>query len=298
MRTLTSNSFLPGPRGKQRGTSLVELLVGITIGLMTIAVAAGALMISRGVSGTVTDASQIQQQASYIFRVIGQQLRQSGSMRLDLAANKGPTEPIDAADVVVFTPDSALHSSTATTPSISGIDSPSASEYKLSVAYQNYAEPSFTSASDVSFFRDCLANAPALPAAPLEQNIIQSQFTLKSNEFHCAGTGVGSQPIARNVADFQVSYLRQTDTSTGAPKIQAVNATAVGTAWNTVYGADVCLVLYGDEPIDIPAGATYTGCDGTLVNMSSTGTLPANRKNRLHLTFRTTYQLRSQGLSG
>ena len=282
----------------QHGATLVELLVGITIGLMTIAVAAGALMISRGVSGTVTDASQIQQQASYIFRIIGQQLRQAGSMRLDLAANKGPADPIDAADVVAFTPDISLHSLTASTPPISGKDSPAASEYKLSVAYQNYAEPSFTSASSVSFFRDCLANAPNLPVAPLEQNIIQSQFVVEGEEFRCNGTGVGSQALARNIADFQVNYLRQTDSSTGTPKIQTVNATTIGTAWNTVYGADVCIVLYGDERIDMPAGSSYTGCDGTAVNMSSTGTLPANRKNRLHMTFRTTYQLRSQGLTG
>lgn len=282
----------------QHGATLIELLVGITIGLMTIAVAASALMMSRGVSGTVSDASQIQQQASYIFRIIGQQLRQAGSMRLDLAANKGPADPIDAADVVAFTPDTSLHSPTASTPPISGKDSPSASEYKLSVAYQNYAEPSFTAASDVSFFRDCLANAPTLPTPPLEQNIIQSQFKIDAGEFRCAGTGVGSQALARNIADFQVNYLTQTDSSTGAPKIQTVNAAAIGAAWNTVYGADVCIVLYGDEPIDMPAGSSYTGCDGTSINMSNTGTLPANRKNRLHMTFRTTYQLRSQGLTG
>ncbi|KRD48460.1 hypothetical protein ASE52_14015 [Acidovorax sp. Root275] len=286
------------PTNSQRGATLVELLVGITIGLMTIAVAAGALMISRGVSGTVSDASQIQQQASYIFRIIGQQLRQAGSMRLDLAANKGPADPIDAADVVAFTPDETLHSVTASTPPISGKDSPTGSEYKLSVAYQNYAEPSFTSASNVSFFRDCLANAPTLPVAPLEQNVIQSQFVVQSNEFRCAGTGIGSQALARNVADLQVNYLRQTDSNTGIPKIQTVNAAAIGAAWNTVYGADICVVLYGDEPIDMPAGSSYTGCDGAAVNMSGTGSLPTNRKNRLHLTFRTTYQLRSQGLTG
>ncbi|MCO4245822.1 hypothetical protein NFX52_30710, partial [Acidovorax facilis] len=85
----------------------------------------------------------------------------------------------------------------ASTPPISGKDSPTASEYKLSVAYQNYAEPSFTSASNVSFFRDRLSNAPNLPVAPLEQNILQSQFILQGEEFRCAGTGIGSQALAR-----------------------------------------------------------------------------------------------------
>ena len=295
----------PISKKRQTGATLIELMVGITIGLMTIAVATGALMISRSVSGTVTDASQIQQQASYAFRVIGQQLRQAGSMRLDLAANKGPADPIDPSDIVAFTPDDAIHSATATTPAVSGKDAPSASEFKLSIAYQNYAEPSFTSASDVSFFRDCLGSGPALPAFPLEQNVIQSEFILQANELRCAGTGLASQPIIRNVADFQVNYLRQSDGKTGSPKIQTMNAATVAANWNMVYGVEVCIVLYGDEVIDIPPPTiamptlgTYLGCDGTAVNMSSTGTLPANRKNRLHMVFRTIYQLRSQGLTG
>jgi type IV pilus assembly protein PilW len=295
----TMNKKYSPPRKKtQRGATLIELMVGITIGLMTIAVATGALMVSRGVSGTITDASQIQQQASYAFRVIGQQLRQAGSMRLDLAANKGPADPIDPADVVVFTPDENIHAATATTPAVSGKDSPSASEYKLSIVYQNYAESSFTSASDVSFFRDCLGNGPALPVFPLEQNIIQSQFVLQSNELRCLGAGVGAQPLIRNIADFQVSYLRQSDGNTGAPKIQTMNATTVGANWNTVYGVEVCIVLFGDEVIDMPVGSTYRGCDGNTINMSSSGTLPTSRKNRLHMAFRTIYQLRSQGLTG
>ncbi|MFO1265272.1 MAG: prepilin-type N-terminal cleavage/methylation domain-containing protein, partial [Rhodoferax sp.] len=35
----------------QRGVTLIELMVGIAIGLLVIAVAMGALMVSRGVSG-------------------------------------------------------------------------------------------------------------------------------------------------------------------------------------------------------------------------------------------------------
>ena len=288
----------PISKKRQTGATLIELMVGITIGLMTIAVATGALMISRSVSGTVTDASQIQQQASYAFRVIGQQLRQAGSMRLNLAANKGPAEPIDPTDIVAFTPDVAIHSATASTPAVSGKDAPSASEFKLSVAYQNYAEPSFTSASDISFFRDCLGTGTP-------PNIIQSQFTLNNNQLQCKGEAPTPQSIIRNVADFQVSYLRQSDGSTGSPKIQTMNAATVAANWNMVYGVEVCIVLYGDEVIDIPPPTiamptlgTYLGCDGTAVNMSSTGTLPANRKNRLHMVFRTIYQLRSQGLTG
>ncbi|MBS0291029.1 MAG: prepilin-type N-terminal cleavage/methylation domain-containing protein, partial [Proteobacteria bacterium] len=67
----------------QRGVSLIELMVGVAIGLLVVAVAMGALMVSRGISGTVSDASSIQQQAAYAMRVVGLQMRQAGSLYLN-----------------------------------------------------------------------------------------------------------------------------------------------------------------------------------------------------------------------
>ena len=250
--------------------------MGITIGLMTIAVAVGALMVSRGVSGTVSDASQIQQQAAYAFRVIGQQLRQAGSIRLDLASNKDDTQPIDPADVVAF--ETTFDTVTQT---VSGLDSPTASQYKLSVGYQNYAEPSFTSASAVSLFRDCLGAQPSA-------TIIQSQFTLAGNELRCAGADNVPQPIIRNVNAFTVNYLIQTNALTGLPQIQSVNAATAQTDWSRVFGVEVCLDLMSDERVDVPAGSTYVDCNGNAAGFGS----------RLHMVFRNVFQVRSQGLAG
>jgi len=281
-----SHNTPPRERLRQTGVTLIELMVGIAIGLLTIAVAMGALMISRGVSGTVSDASQIQQQASYAFRVIGQQLRQAASIRLNLAVQKAPGAPIEASDVVAFAPDPSI------TP-VSGKDSPATGEYALSVAYQNYAEPSFTSAADVSLFRDCLGSNPSA-------TVVISQFVLKNQELRCAGSNNNPQSVLRNVAEFQVRYLAQTGGNSGQPSLQYVDAAGAGADWTGVFGVEVCLVLFGDESVSLPDGSTYSGCDTDAgpVNMSNTGTLPSNRKNRLHMPFRNVYQLRSQGLAG
>nr|WP_257645792.1 hypothetical protein [Ottowia beijingensis] len=67
--------------------TLIELMVGIALGLMVVAVATVALMSSRSVSGTISDASTMQQQASYAFSVIGRQVRQAGSVELNLNPN-------------------------------------------------------------------------------------------------------------------------------------------------------------------------------------------------------------------
>ena len=305
-------------RQRQHGVTLIELMVGITIGLLTIAVAMGALMVSRGVSGTVTDASQMQQQAAYAFRVLGQQLRQAGSMQLDLAVNKGAGEAIFAEDMVAFTPNPKIYSANFNVapeiPAVLGNDNPAKNEYKLSLAYQNYQEENFPAGVNLSFFRDCLgAGGNPTKANPAIPPIIQSQFVLDNveKELHCAGSIGSQQPIIKNVADFQVRYLIQSsDTATaGLPTIQYVNAAGVpdyaGISgpkdWGTVFGVEVCLVLYGDERVDMLGNSTYTGCDvdvdGKRIDVNM-GNLPADRKNRLHMAFRSVYQLRSQGRTG
>ncbi|MCO5103624.1 MAG: PilW family protein [Burkholderiaceae bacterium] len=291
--------------------TLVELMVGIAVGLLVIAVATGALMVSRGVSGTVTDASQLQQQASYAFRILGQQIRQAGSMQLNLAANKSPGDPILIEDFVAFSPNTEIYSALPetvppNTPAVSGKDAPAAGEYRLSLAFQNYEEPSFPGGATVSFFRDCLGAQPS-------STIIQSQFVLDTvlGELRCAGSNNVPQSLIRNVADFQVRYLIQNRAAaqSGLPTIQYVSAAGVppipaggATDWSTVFGVEVCLVLYGDEPIDMPAGSDYTGCvdaDGNgLFDKVVMTSLAGARRNRLHMAFRSVFQLRSQGLAG
>lgn len=279
---------------RQHGFTLVELLVGITIGLLTIAVALGAIVASRGVSGTVSDASQLQQQAAYAFRVMSKQLRQAGSLRLNLAPQKPDAGAvIDAVEPVAFETKATGSDSTTFDPfvdTLSGIDTPTGSQYKLTVGYRNYTET--VTSGTASLLRDCLGGQTA-------DTLIQSRFVLNTttNELQCAGLGA-AQPIIQNVANFQVRYMVQTDPAPfGNPQIQYRTATQVGAGnWASVFGVEVCLVVYGTEMIDMPAGSTYRDCDGTTdVDMT---TLASPRTRRMHMTFRNVYMLRSQGLAG
>lgn len=286
----------------QRGVTLIELMVGITIGLLTVAVAMGALMVSRGVSGTVSDASLIQQQGSYAMRVIGLQLRQAGSLRLNLDPGTSTTESsyliASAFEADYKDPDSSSFS--VKNDTIKGKSAPGTDEYALSVGYRNYVEPVFISASATSLHRNCLGQNN-------NNSLILSAFQLYTpasdparRELRCAGpastasTPTGPQAIINNVANFQVRYLLQDNTVRGDSTIKSVDASGV-TNWAQVQAVEVCLVLYGNESIDMPAGSAYTDCDGTAVNMT---TLTGTRNKRLHIAFRNTFQLRSQGLIG
>ena len=275
---------------QQRGISLIELLIGIAIGLMTLAVAMGALMASRSVTGTVADASQLQQQASHVFRIFGQQLRQAGSLRLNLATQKtDDATDFGANDLVAF--ESSATGFDSQTDVLSGIDSPDQNAYKLTTGYRNYKEPVYPDNTLESLQRDCLGQQDST-----NPNRIQSRFVLTDTNLMCAGSGT-PQPIASNVANFQVRYLLQTfPSSKGSPQLRYVSATEVGNNWSNVYAVEICIVLFGTEIL--PEGGSYADCpaaNGTSAN-TPTNSLASPRTNRLHKAFRNVFQLRSQGL--
>ncbi len=285
----------------QRGVTLIELMVGIAIGLLVVAVAMGALMVSRGVTGTVSDASGIQQQGAYAMRLFGQQLRQAGSLRL----NRNPGTVVAAE--LYLAPVAFETKATSATPLYSldatkseQIISGTAAPVTVVVGYRRYTEPTFISATDVSPSRNCLGG----PADSSNHERLESTFWVSSkNELRCAGnpnpalasppTDTDGQPVLQNVANFQVRYLVQNNTA-GNPTLSQVDASGV-TNWAQVQAVEVCLVLYGAEAMDLPAGSNYTDCDGTAVDMS---TLTGVRARRMHVPFRNVFQLRSQGLIG
>ncbi len=280
-------TLAPRPRS-QRGVTLIELMVGLVIGLLVVAAAMGTMMVSRGISGTVSDASNIHQQAAYAMRTIGLQLRQAGSLRLDLNPT-GATEDLASAavDFEIQSGDFDYSKNI-----ISGIDAPTGAEFKFTTGYRNYKEALHGKTDDESQVRDCLGQEPS-------DTLIENNFVLKTatNELHCGGFQTTAQPVVEKVANFQVRYLVQ-ENPAGDPQIKYATASAVGAKWGSVQAVEVCLVLYGNEPIDMPTdgSSTYTDCDGTTkVDMTK---LTGERARRMHLTFRNVFQLRSQGLIG
>ena len=283
---------------RQSGVTLIELMVGLAIGLLVVAVAMGALMVSRGISGTVSDASGIQQQGAYILRVVSQQLRQTGSLYLN-------PDPAGGTSTDVLSPVAFEIKADAVGSGNSFVQEESLSGAGTSVttAFRRYQDNVFLAenATSTTIGTDFLArNCVGAPGNSSTDQRVESIFTFDStkNELQCGGNGTAAQPIAQNVAQFQVTYMMQTTDAAGNTTVQYVKgsdmpAAATDPTWRRVQGVQVCLVLYGSEPVDMPAGSSYTDCAGTSVNMT---TLTGERKNRMHLLFRNSYQLRSQGL--
>lgn len=287
---------------RQRGVTLIELMVGLSIGLMVVAVAMGTLMVSRGISGSVSDASGIQQQGAYILRVIGQQLRQAGSLYLNPDPVGGAST--DVLSVVAF----EIKADPITVDDKTGNgfkqeDTLAGTSNTLTTGFRRYQDNVFFSDNATSSVigTDYLArNCVGAPGKDSTDQRIESIFTFASakNELQCGGNGATAQAIAQNVAQFQVTYMVQQVPDAAGTKVQYTKGSdmptaATDSAWRRVQGVQICLVLYGSESIDMPAGSSYTDCEGTSVDMT---TLTGTRKNRMHLLFRNTFQLRSQGL--
>ncbi|PVY89776.1 type IV pilus assembly protein PilW [Acidovorax sp. 99] len=287
----------PDSTRRQRGVTLIELMVGIAVGLMVVAVALGALMASRGISGTVSEATSLQQQASYAFRVIGQQIRQAGSLELNLKPSIAPvaSDAVAAMTAVAFDPPDP----TGVRPPFSRASSTLVADTtpSFTVGYQNYIEtvtppaPASTPVSS-SLLRDCLGQNPALAASgslgatPVLSSKFQRNTT--TNELVCVGTGGTSQPIIGNLTDMQLRYIQQAPNTTNLQYLAAssviANAASATATWSNVYAVEVCLELTGTEPAPT-AGATYTNCSGTATSYG----------DRLKMVFRNIYQIRSQG---
>ena len=258
----------------QAGLTLIELMIGLAVGLLVVAVATVSLLGSRSVTGAVSDISGIQQQAAYVMRTFGTQLRQAGSLYLDLGLDADGKGEITSATAFQLRGNSeqAITEDSEETPT------------KYIVQYTGYEEPTFANAGPIS--RNCLGAPGSIPAGTTTS--IESIFTLNGTDLRC-----NDQPIAQNVAAFQVRYLLQ-GTDQDDPTMLYTGRAGVGENWNRVQGVEVCLVLFGTERIDVPAGgASYTGCDGNDVDIT---TLEGDRTNRMHYVFRNVFQLRSQGL--
>ena len=269
------NSYISSSiQDKERGVTLIELLVGLTIGLLTISVGLGAIMVSRGVTTTVSDTTTLQQQASYAFRVIGQQLRQAGGRPLNAAADPR------AAATFVQPPGVSLSFS----QPIAGLDTPTASQFIISLRYVNASEsiyPSPPSSTPIEGYltRDCLGSNSGIASVPIVLNELRKNGT----DLECSNSTGNVQPIISNLVDLRIRYLQQQlNTADKQPQFRYASAANLGPDWHEVYGIEVCLELEGEQIIDT-VGASYTKCDGTT----------ATRGNKLRMVFKNIFHIRN-----
>lgn len=283
MQASSSLRAIPAAAHAQRGVSLIEVLVGLTIGLLVLGIAIGAIMVSRQLASTTSEATRLQQQASYALRVIGDQVRQAGALELNLAFNQEASTSdlltIDPADPVAF-----LTSFDRKTQMLKSSD-----ERPLQVGYASYKEKLTSSGkSTASQLRDCFGSASDDAIVGSSFFLVKDPADAPTGELRCKGSSAtdGTQALIKDVADFQIGWLRQ-QVLVGVPSIDRVNAATAGSDWRKIYAVEVCIEMAGSEQIDT-GNSTYRPCSWKA------GDKETARGNRMRLVLRNTFQLRTQ----
>jgi type IV pilus assembly protein PilW len=227
----------------QRGASLLELMVGLVIGLLVVLAATGSLVYTHVSSTTMVDATKLQQKADTAFRMIGFQALQAGAMEL--------TPTVDPNTVVFSTAYTGFDPAATGLPgsivSVNGDNDTGVNRDILRLSYQNNAN-----------VRDCLGQSAANTVVSVDNTFT---FDAAKSELSCQGSAAGAQPLIDGVEDFQVTYGVRSVSPTGVMTFQYFTAATI-TDWTNVQTVSVCLQLRGDtqgnpQPATAPA---IVGC--------------------------------------
>jgi type IV pilus assembly protein PilW len=255
------------PAKRQLGASILELMVGIAIGLLVVVAAIGSLVYTRVASTTMVDSTRLQQKADAAFRLINFQTLQAGSLEFT---------PTSDPATVVFSTDYTGYDPTVTTlptniVSVHGVNGDGTTTRDvLRISYQDNS----TATTPVTS-RDCLGQTTALVNRGI---IVQSQFTFVptvggGGNLTCAGSAseTGSsteipQSILDGVEDFQVTYGVRTVLPSGVENFRFFTADTI-TDWTNIQAISICLQIRGDTSGNPqPGAANIVGCSGGVLN--------------------------------
>jgi type IV pilus assembly protein PilW len=257
---------------RQLGASLMELMVGITIGLLVVLAAIGSLVYTRVSSTTMVDATRLQQKADAAFRLINFQTLQAGS--LELLPTAEPSTVVFSTAYTGFDPlSTSLPTSIVSVHGVNGDGT--TTQDKLRISYQDNG-----TATTPSTVRDCLGQS----TATLTQGIsVDNEFTYVpvtggGGDITCRGAAADptAQSILDGVEDFQVTYGVRTVTATGVENFQYFTANNI-TDWTNIQTVNICIMVRGDtrgnpRP-DWTTATAITPCLGSTVADTNDGYL-------------------------
>ena len=222
-----------GHRSAQGGFTLLELLVGMFIGLIITGVALGTLMLTRATSSTISEVAQLQQQAAYALQIMGNHIRQTGSYELQSALNS--TTAFTFTDYPTgFT-------------RFDGSNGSGSNPDTFTIGTQTPAGGA----------RDC-------KGANVTDDEFTTTFSLTKTDanLRCNSSVKNeAQAIIENVTDFQVWYRNYEIDAVGNYSFQRQEAPRPLTATRGVAAIEICLELKGSEKLP-KTDTKYTNCQG------------------------------------
>ncbi|MES2974583.1 MAG: PilW family protein [Pseudomonadota bacterium] len=298
------------PRLPQRGSTLVELLVALAIGL----VLSGALVITwlgnLQTNQSTMALAQLHEDGQAALGMIAQQLRQAGYNPAAPGADAPRDLKLDG--ITLFACDSGFESITQPMPSLtcaSAKPGPAA----IAVAYLADRFNTVPTADTPPRATDCLgAGIAALADDNGPYFVAQNRFFVANGNLMCAGSGgskpfANPQPFVENVEDLRLTFGVSSPHATGTVPAGYLSASELGPLsghdgviadagfmaltpaqrWDKVVSVRVCLVMRSAGVVleGRRASQVYTGCGGMLQEATD---------GRMRRAFSTTVLLRNR----
>jgi len=237
----------------QRGFTLVELMVAMTIGLVLLLVIGTVFVSSRQTFSEQENHARLQETGRFALEVIGRSIKQAGHVEIPFSGFKVEFEG---------------------TP-ISGVNGSSNAPDTITLQFEGAIDDS-----------DCEATV-----VKDSVKIIQNHFNIdtKNAELQCngiisdaPGAPTTGNPLLSNIEDLQIVYGISTDS------LQFVNQyVELPANWDQVITARVC-VLARSEKTNIASAGNYLDCNGNSVaipadrRLRKAFTATFNLRNRIH----------------
>lgn len=313
-RSASPVARLPRRLVYERGATLIEIMVGLLIGLIITGAASAVFLAANKLGRGHDESAKLMEDGGFVVSRIVSAIKKSGYV--DLLSDTNRFEQLFEADSpvakVLYAPqlgkldkfgavyqastgyDTGLFGCSNGTLTAAGACTPGGAYDALRVAFQAVADTNtndpFSASVSVkgvagSIFADCTGQPPP----PGVEAVINHYYVNASRQLICRGNGTGQeQVILPNVMQFQLRYGLSNaaavppDVSRRVVWLTADQVTAAD-RWNAVVQTELCLIVNAGAGT-APAQSVYVNCNGVQVSHSDT---------RQKKTFRTVVTLRN-----
>lgn len=278
MNNFQTHVLRPAPAAmhrRQRGVSLVELMIGLAIGMLVVMAALSSVLFTRMAARSVSDSAQLEQQGTLVMNMLGQQFKQAGALN---AVSKNTAAGTGA--VIFDSSYTGIVDTAAGQVRVQGTDGAGTAADTLLLTY--------SVPNDGSMAGNCIGQGSMVyPAGGTgSDQIVNSLLVNAANRSLNCGRPGQEQPIAGNVEDMQIFYFKRLAPDYNIMRQTATEVGAAAADWAAVDAIEICLHLTG-ESTRAPQH-TFTDCRGNLVATDADD-------KRVHRVIRQTFQLRNAG---
>jgi type IV pilus assembly protein PilW len=260
------------PYNSQKGLSLIELLVAMTITMLVIVAASSVYLVARQGFRSNDDSTRSLENGRFAIDILTRNIRMAGAYNFNMADNLGAyTFP-----------------SGGTVQPIFGVEG-GANPDSIVVSYESNAP--FNAAQLTG--SDCLGQSVGTGGI----GMVVNNFSISADgQLQCMGNGAPGVtiPIVGPVVDMQITYNVVTnagepgvDPDPDPPRVQSVDASAI-TDWSAVRAANICVDVASFDVGTIEGASPGLNCRGVA--------FAADR--RVHRVYRTTVNIRNATRGG